>query len=98
MVTAPAIRAVGELALACAAVLGCMVSWSQVCSTALVAPIADGEPVTTSVSYDPRQLLLTLLLAAAAGVLGVVGAARMCRVAVRHNVGAVTSDTIPKIP
>lgn len=94
MVTAPAMRAVVELGLACAAALGCALSWSQVRSTVLVAPIADGEPVTTSVNYDPQQLLLALLLAAAAGVLGVVGAARICRVVRQRKAGAVIPDTV----
>jgi hypothetical protein len=73
------IRAAAELGLACAAVLGCALSWSQVRSTVLVAPVIDGEPVTASVTYDPRLLLLTLLLAAVAGVLGVIGIARLRR-------------------
>lgn len=67
------VRAVVQLALAGAAVLGCALSWSQVRSTVAVAPILDGQPVTTSVVYDPPLLLLTLLLATLAGVLAVVG-------------------------
>lgn len=93
MVSAPAIRAIGELALACLAVLGCAVSWLRVRSPVLVAPIADGEPVTTAVSYNPQQLSLTLLLATAAGVLVVVGGARIRRVALRRKAGTVTVDT-----
>jgi hypothetical protein len=73
------LRAATELVLAAAAALGCALSWSRVRSTVLVAPIIDGEPVTTSVEYDPRLLLLALLLAAVAGVLGVIGAARLRR-------------------
>ena len=49
-------------------------------STVAVAPVAAGQPVTTSVAYDPPLLLLTLLLATAAGMLAVVGAARLRRV------------------
>ena len=64
-------RAVIELALACAAVVGCAISWSAVRSTVAVAPVAAGQPVTTSVAYDPPLLLLTLLLATAAGMLAV---------------------------
>ncbi|MDT5203054.1 MAG: hypothetical protein QOJ56_4670 [Mycobacterium sp.] len=73
------IRAVIELALACAAVVGCAMSWSAVRSIVAVAPVAAGQPVTTSVAYDPPLLLLTLLLATAAGMLAVVGAARLRR-------------------
>jgi hypothetical protein len=74
-------RAFVELALACVAVLGCAVSWSGVRSTVAVAPVANGQPVTTSVVYDPALLLLTLLLATAAGILMVIGAARLRRAA-----------------
>ena len=73
-------RAFIELALACAAVVGCAISWSEVRSTVAVAPIVDGQRATTSVAYDPPLLLLTLLLATAAGMLAVVGVARLRRV------------------
>jgi hypothetical protein len=73
-------RAIVELLLACAAVAGCAISWSAVRSTVTVAPVANGQPVTTSVVYDPSLLLLTLLLATAAGMLAVVGTARLRRV------------------
>ena len=73
-------RAVVELLLACAAVAGCAITWSTVRSTVTVAPVAKGQPVTTSVVYDPSLLLLTLLLATAAGMLAVVGTARLRRV------------------
>lgn len=68
-----------ELGLACVAVVGCALAWSAVRSTVAVAPVTDGQPVTTSVVYDPPMLLLTLLLATVAGVLAVVGAARLRR-------------------
>jgi hypothetical protein len=73
-------RAIVELLLACAAVAGCAISWSAVRSTVTVAPVANGQPVTTAVVYDPSLLLLTLLLATAAGMLAVVGTARLRRV------------------
>lgn len=85
MVKAAVARAAVELALAGAVAWGSAASWSMVRFTVLVAPIADGEPVTTSVSYDPRLLLLTLLLAALAGVLTVVGSARLCRAGRQRN-------------
>jgi len=72
-------RACIELALACAAVAGCAFSWSAVGSTVPNAPVAAGQPVTTSVVYDPTMLLLTLLLATAAGMLTVIGVARLRR-------------------
>jgi hypothetical protein len=73
-------RAVAELVFACAAVLGCAVSWARARNTVAVPPIADGQPATTSVAYDPQLLLLSLLLATVAGVLVVVGTARLRRV------------------
>lgn len=73
------IRAAVELGLAGAAAFGCAASWSHVRFAVLVAPVVDGEPVTTSTSYDPQLLVLTLALAAAAGVLAVVGSARLWR-------------------
>lgn len=74
-------RAIVELALAVAAGAGCAFSWSAVRSTVEVAPVAKDQPVTTAVVYDPSLLLLTLLLATAAGMLLVVGIARLRRVA-----------------
>lgn len=71
--------AVVALILACAAAVGCAISWSGVRSTVTVAPVAEGQPATTSVIYDPPLLLLTLLLAAVAGILAVIGAARLRR-------------------
>jgi NO-binding membrane sensor protein with MHYT domain len=83
------VRGVIELALACAAVVGCAISWSGVRSTVAVAPVTKGQPVTTSVVYDPPLLFLTLLLAAAAGMLAVVGATRLRRVSRRRPVTEV---------
>lgn len=85
-------RAVIELGLACAAVLGCALSWSQVRSTVTVGPVTDGQPVTASVVYDPPLLLLTLLLATAAGVLAVVGTARLRRAAHPDPTAAADDD------
>ncbi len=66
-------RAVVELGLACAALVGAGLSWSSSHHTVAVAPIADGQPSTTSLVYDPQLLLLTLVLLITAGVLAVVG-------------------------
>ncbi|OBH16456.1 hypothetical protein A5710_11045 [Mycolicibacter sinensis] len=77
------VRALAELVLAVAAAVGCAASWLNVRYLVLVAPVIDGEPATTSVTYHPRMLLLVLLLATAAGVLAVIGTARLRR-AQRH--------------
>lgn len=72
-------RAIAELVLAVAAAVGCVVSWVQSRSTVDVAPIADGEPTTTSITYYPPLLVIALVLATLAGVLVVVGVARLRR-------------------
>jgi NO-binding membrane sensor protein with MHYT domain len=72
-------RGLIELALACAALVGAGLSWSHAREMVGVAPIADGQPATTSLVYHPQLLLLTLVLATIAGVLAVVGAARLRR-------------------
>jgi hypothetical protein len=73
------LRAVIELLLACAALVGAWVSWTLTRSTVAVAPVADGQPATASLVFHPQQLVLTLLLVTIAGVLAVVGAARLSR-------------------
>jgi len=66
-----------QLGLAFAALAGAGVSWSHARHTVGVAPVADRQPPTTSLVYDPHQLVLTMLLATLAGVLVVIGAARL---------------------
>ncbi|WP_421842322.1 hypothetical protein [Mycobacterium sp.] len=80
-------RALAELALAGAALVGAVVSWSRTRSVVAVAPVADGLQATTSVVYDPQLLMLTLLLATVAGVLAVLGAGRL-RSAQHNSIGA----------
>jgi hypothetical protein len=72
-------RAGLELVLALAALAGAGVSWLHARHWVGVAPIADGQPSTSSLVYDPQQLLLAMLLLTLAGVLLVVGAARLRR-------------------
>jgi len=72
-------RAVVQLVLAGVALVGAGLCWSQAHRTVGVAPIADGQPFTTSVVYDPQWLLLTLVLTTTAGVLAVVGLGRLRR-------------------
>jgi hypothetical protein len=80
-------RAVVELVLAVAALVGSGVSWTRSHHTVAIAPIAEGQPFTASMVYDPQLLLLTLVLLTSAGVLAVVGAARLRRA----RSGATTS-------
>jgi hypothetical protein len=72
-------RALLELGLACAALVGAGVSWSHARFPRGVGPVAEGQPYTMSLVYDPQLLLLTMLLAITAGVLAVVGVARWRR-------------------
>ncbi|ART68052.1 hypothetical protein BTO20_05100 [Mycobacterium dioxanotrophicus] len=73
------IRAVIELVLAVCAAAGCVVSWLAASTTVDVAPILPGEPSTTSVVHSAPLLVLSLLLATVAGVLAVLGIARLRR-------------------
>ena len=70
-------RARIELSLAVVAAVGCVLSWLAASSTVVVAPVLDGEPQTTSVVYNAPLLVLSLLLATVAGVLAVLGIARL---------------------
>ena len=72
-------RALVEVGLACAALVGAAVSWSNARYTRGVAPIAEGQPFTTSLVYNPQWLLLTLVLVTTGGVLAVVAMARLQR-------------------
>lgn len=68
-----------QLCLACAALAGAGICWVHARHTATVGPIADGQPSTTSLVYNPQLLLLIAVLASAAGVLAVLGVARLMR-------------------
>jgi hypothetical protein len=71
------VRARIELSVAVVAAIGCVLSWLAARSTVVVAPVLDGEPQTTSVVYSAPLLVLSLLLATIAGVLAVLGIARL---------------------
>jgi hypothetical protein len=71
------VRAVVELLLAVVAAVGSVLSWLGASSTVVVAPVLDGEPMTTSMVYSPPMLVLSLVLATIAGGLAVVGIAQL---------------------
>ncbi|GKU61952.1 hypothetical protein [Mycobacterium montefiorense] len=70
-------RALIELGLAGAALVGVGASWLHARHIVGVAPITDGQPSTTSLVYDPALLLLAMLLTTIAGVLAVLGTSRL---------------------
>jgi NO-binding membrane sensor protein with MHYT domain len=72
-------RALAEFVLAGAALVAAGLSWLHARYVVAVAPVADGQPATASLVYNPELLLLTLMLATTAAVLAVVGAARLRR-------------------
>lgn len=72
-------RALIELVLAGVALVGAGVSWSNASQIRSVAPVAEGQPSTASLVYDPQLLLLTMVLAILAGLLAVAGVARLRR-------------------
>ncbi|MCG7608119.1 MULTISPECIES: hypothetical protein [unclassified Mycobacterium] len=72
-------RALLELLVAAVAAVGCVLSWLAASSTIEVAPVLDGEPPTTAISYSAPLLVLALVLAGLAGVLIVLGIARLRR-------------------
>lgn len=72
-------RALIELVFAGIALIGAGAAWTHASQTRSVAPIAEGQPATTSLVYDPQLLLLTMVLAILAGLLAVAGVARLRR-------------------
>ena len=84
-----------QLAVATLALIGAVLSWLQVRSIVDVAPIADGQPATTSVAYSPPLMMLTMLLATVAGVLIVLGVAGLVRVRRARRPGSVPPVPAP---
>lgn len=72
-------RAILELVVAVVAAVGCVLSWVAAATTIEVAPVLDGEPSTTAVTYSAPLLVLSLILAGLAGVLTVLAIARLRR-------------------
>jgi hypothetical protein len=73
------VRHVIQLVLAALALAGAVLTGLQSRSVVYVAPVADGQPSTTSVAFDPPLMLLTWGLVTAAGVLAVLGVAGLVR-------------------
>lgn len=72
-------KVIAQLGVALLAGVGSVLSWLAASATVTVAPVLEGEPETTSVVYNAPLLTLSLLLATVAGVLTVLGVARLRR-------------------
>ena len=72
-------RGIAQLVCAAVAVAGCVASWLGSRSTVQAAPIAAGQPPTTSITFYPPLIVLALLLLTVAGVLVVLGVANLRR-------------------
>ncbi len=68
-----------QLVLAVLALAAGIASGLAARSMVYVAPVADGQPSTTSVVYNPPLMMLTWALVTAAGVLTVLGVAGLVR-------------------
>ncbi|MCB0932072.1 MAG: hypothetical protein KDB71_09270 [Mycobacterium sp.] len=68
-----------QLAFSAAAAVGAVLCWRGVTSLVDVAPVTEGQPATVSVVYDPPLMILTWVLATAAGVFAVLGLAGLRR-------------------
>lgn len=76
-----------QLLLAALATAGAVASWWQVRAVVDLAPIAAGQPATTSITYHPPMMFLTLVLATVAGIFVVLGVAGLCRIRSRVRTG-----------
>ncbi len=72
-------RHVLQLVVAALAFAGAVLSGLASRSVAEVSPVADGQPSTTSVVFDPPLMVLTWALVTTAGVLVVLGIAGLVR-------------------
>ena len=79
MTVRDALKPVAQLVLAVLAAVAAVVSWWRVRTVVDVAPVAAGQPATTSIAYYPPMMLLTLVLATAAGIFAVLGVTGLYR-------------------
>lgn len=68
-----------QLVIAALALAGAVLSWLAAGSRERVPPIMDGQPEMSTVVYYPPLLVLALGLLILAGVLAVLGTARLRR-------------------
>lgn len=68
-----------QLGAAALAAVGAVLAWLAVRSVVDVPPVAEGQPATVSVVYDPPLMVLTWVLGTTAGVLAVLGVSGLRR-------------------
>lgn len=69
--------AVIQLSTAVVALIVSVLSWLASRSAEQLPPVLEGEPAMTTVIYYPPLIVLALLLATVAGVLAVLGIAKL---------------------
>jgi hypothetical protein len=72
-------RAIVELGVAAAAAIGTVWCWLAARAAVVTAPVLPTEPSKISMVYSPSMIALAFLLAMVAGVLAVIGIARLRR-------------------
>ncbi|TPG31483.1 hypothetical protein [Mycolicibacterium hodleri] len=72
-------RATVEIVLAVLAAAGCVLCWLAARSVGVAAPVIPSEPSMATVTYDPSLIVMAVFLATVAGVLAVLGVARLRR-------------------
>lgn len=87
-----------QLVLAALALAGGVISAVQCRSLVSVSPVADGQPPTTSVVYDPPLMMLTWFLITAAGVLAVLGVAGLVRARKARDAALTAPGSGPPAP
>jgi hypothetical protein len=83
------VRHVVQLVLAALALAGAVITGLDSRSVVPVSPVADGQPSTTSVAFDPPLMFLSWALLTAAGVLLVLGVAGLLRGSQARAVAAI---------
>nr|WP_221218676.1 hypothetical protein [Mycolicibacterium sp. BK634] len=86
------------MVLAVLASAGAVITTLQARSVVSVAPVADGQPSTTSFAFDPPLMMLTWLLITAAGVLAVLGIAGLVRARKAREAVLSTPASAPPAP
>lgn len=87
-----------QLVLAVLALAGAVITALQARGVVPVAPVADGEPSTTSFAFDPPLMMLTWLLVTTGGVLAVLGIAGLRRAKKAHDAVLRTPASDPPAP